>query len=67
MFQSNLQKKDQPFVAFCNRAALEAKHCNFDCESPQCTAEETAVRDQIIIGLKDNEIRLEALKTHSKV
>ena len=47
--------------------ALEAKHYNFDCESPQCTAEEIVVRDQIIIGLKDNEIRLEALKTHSKV
>ena len=45
----------------CNRVALEAKH--FNCESPQCTAEETAVRDQINIGLKDNEIRQEALKS----
>ena len=49
-------------ITFDNHVALEAKLCNFNCESPQCTAEETALRDQIIIGSKDNEIRQEALK-----
>ena len=61
-FWSNLQKDHETFIAFCNQVALEAKHCRFNCESPQCTAEETAVRDQIIIGLKDNDIHQEALK-----
>ena len=61
-FRSNLQKENETFIAFCNRVALQAKHCNFNCESRQCTTEETAVRDQIIIGLKDNEIRQDALK-----
>ena len=42
--------------------ALDAKHCHFNCESPQCTAKETAVRDQIITRLKDNEICHKALK-----
>ena len=35
---------------------LEAKHCDF-----KCTAD-TAVRDQIIIRLKSNDIHQEALK-----
>ena len=41
---------------------LGAKHCNFTCTAESCTAEDTAVRDQIIIGLKRNDIRQEALK-----
>ena len=45
------------FITFCNCVLLGAKHCNFT-----CTAEDTAVRDQIIIGLKRNDIRQEALK-----
>ena len=61
-FRSNLQNENETFIAFCNRVALEARHCNFNCESPQCTSEETAIRDQIIIGLRDNDIRQEALK-----
>ena len=61
-FRSNLQKENEIFITFDNHVALEARLCNFNCESPQCTAEETALRDQIIIGSKDNEIRQEALK-----
>ena len=61
-FQSKLQKENETFIAFCNRVALEAKQCNFNCESSQRTAQETAVRKQMIIGLKDNEIRQKALK-----
>ena len=36
--------------------------CNFKCTSVDCTAEDTAVRDQIIISLKDDDIHQEALK-----
>ena len=61
-FRSNLHKENETFIALCNRVALEVKHCNFSCESPKCTAKETAVRDKIIIVLKDNEICQEALK-----
>lgn len=61
-FRSNLRQENETFITFCNNKALEAKHCNFNSKSPQCTAEETAVRDQIIIGLKDNDICQEALK-----
>ena len=56
-FGSNIQKDGGKFIAFCNHLLLEAKHCNF-----KCTAEDNAVRDQIIIGLKSNDIRQEALK-----
>ena len=38
------------------------RYCNFKCTSVDCTAEGTAIRDQIIIGLKDNDIRQEPLK-----
>ena len=44
-----LTEKNQTFAANCNRVALEVKHCDFNCESPQSTAEETAVRDQVIV------------------
>ena len=40
----------------------EARHCSFKCDSPTCTAEHTAIRDQIIIGSSNNDIRGEALK-----
>ena len=50
------------FITFCNRVLLGAKHCNFKCTAESCTAEDTAVRDQIIIGLKRNDNRQEALK-----
>ena len=40
----------------------EAQHCNFKCKHDDCTAEETAIRYQIIIGTTHNKIREEALK-----
>ena len=61
-FRSNLQRENETFIAFSSCVVLEAKNCNFKCESPQCTAEETAVMDQIIIGSKNSEIRQETLK-----
>ena len=56
-FRSNIQKDGETFVAFCNRVLLETKHYNF-----KCTAEDTSAQDQIIIGLKSNNICQEALK-----
>lgn len=50
------------FQPFCNRVQKEAKHCNFKCVSPTCTAEEISIRDQIVIGTHENQIRKQALK-----
>ncbi len=61
-FRSLCQEKGETFIAFCNRVENEAKHCQFHCESTNCTALSTAVRDQIVIGISSEEIREEALK-----
>ena len=61
-FRSLAQMENETFPGFCNRVQKESKHCNFKCSSEECTAEETAVRDQIIISTRDNSIREEALK-----
>lgn len=61
-FRSIIQKEGETFIAFCNRVLLEAKHCSFKCDSAECSAEDTAIRDQIIIGMKNNNIRQESLK-----
>ena len=61
-FRSLSQLETETFPGFCNRVQKESKHCNFKCSSEECTAEETAIRDQIIIGTRDNSIREESLK-----
>ena len=61
-FVSLAQDTKETFPAFCNRVHKEAKHCQFKCKRTDCFAEETAVRDQIVIGTHENNIREEALK-----
>ena len=61
-FRTLVQEKNETFTSFCNKVAREAKHCQFKCDGENCTAEEIAVRDQIIIGIISDEIRGEALK-----
>lgn len=61
-FRTLIQATNETFPAFCNRVCKEAKHCNFKCEHEDCTAESTAIRDQIIIGTINDKIREEALK-----
>ena len=60
-FRSLAQAPTETFPAFCNRISKEAKHCQFNCRHADCTAEETAIRDQIIIGTAEPNIREEAL------
>ena len=57
-----MQKDGEKFIAFCNFVLVKARHYNFKCTSVDCTDEDTAVRDQIIIGLKNNDIHQEALQ-----
>ena len=40
----------ESFPIFCNRVYKGAQHCNFKCHNEDCTAKDTAIRDQIIIG-----------------
>ena len=61
-FRTLTQQSDETFPRFCNRVEAEAKHCSFKCTSDTCTSENVAVRDQIIIGTSDTDIRDEALK-----
>lgn len=61
-FRTVNQIPDESFSRFCNRVESEAKHCQFKCNNENCNAEETAVRDQILIGTNNDEIRQEALK-----
>ena len=61
-FRTIAQLADETFPRFCNRVEAEAKHCSFNCDSDDCTAEKTAIRDQILIGTSNNDIRDEALK-----
>ena len=62
LFRSLSQESNETFMAYCNRVEKESKHCEFNCPSETCTAEAIAVRDQIIIGLRSENIREEALK-----
>ena len=61
-FRALSQEKSETFIAFCNRVEKEAKHCEFRCESASCSAEMTAIRDQVVIGMVSESIREEALK-----
>lgn len=61
-FISLAQDTKETFPAFCNRGHKETKHCQFKCKRTDYLAEETAVRDQIVIDTHENNIREEALK-----
>ena len=61
-FRAPSQTENETFPGFCNRVLKEAKHCVFKCSGAECTAEDIAIRYQIIIGTRENAIREEALK-----
>ena len=61
-FRNLSQMPQEAFPAFCNRVVKEAKHCHFKCSHDDCTAEDTAIRDQIVIGTIHTSVRDEALK-----
>ena len=61
-FRNLSQHDNETFSSFCNRVQKEAQHCNLKCANLNCTAENTAIRDQIVIGVRDHMIRQEALQ-----
>ena len=60
-FRQLTQGEDETLTAYCNHVESEAKHCQFNCTSEDCTAEATAVRDQILIGTVNSTVRAESL------
>ena len=60
-FRAVVQLPTETFAAFSVRVEKEAKGCSFKCAHVNCSAETTAVRDQIIIGTTNSKIREEAL------
>ena len=60
-FRSLVQQVNETFPSFCNRVEQEAKSCSFKCRHADCSAEATAIRDQIVIGTTNCKIREEAL------
>ena len=60
-FRSVTQNSEETFASFCVRVEKEAKSCTFKCQHLDCSAETTAIRDQIIIGTTDSRIREKAL------
>ena len=60
-FRNLTQHENETFPSFCIRVEKEAKSCSFKCTHNDCTAENTAVRDQILIGTTNSKVREEAL------
>ena len=59
-FRKLTQQPLESFDAFINRVKHEANYCQFQCNG-DCTVQNTLIRDQIIYGVMDNEIRKGAL------
>ena len=59
-FRYIYQDAGQTFATYCNTVEKEAKHCSFKCHHDDCTAEATAVRDQVVFGTTNDKIREEA-------
>ena len=55
------QRPTETFDGFCNRVKQEAKSCDFVC-GDTCTVRDTLIRDRIVIGTSDDQIRKNALK-----
>ena len=55
------QKESESFDLFVNRVKHEAASCEFKC-GEACTVQDILVRDQIIVGTSNDEIRKNALK-----
>ena len=61
-FHQLKQKVDESFDMFVNRIKHEATLCEFNCANANCTVRNIMVRDQVIVGTNNDEIRRNALK-----
>ena len=60
-FRQILQLPNKTFSAFCNRVEAAGKTCTFCNCKKNCSAEEFARRDQIVIGITNEVIREKAM------
>ena len=60
-FRKMVQEEAESFESFCIRIKRESKNCNFKCGA-DCTVIDTMVKDQILFGTRDADIRKSALK-----
>ena len=56
------QAPGQSFDDYCNEVKRAEKYCEFKCSSKTCTVSEVLIRDQIILGIHDEEFQKEALQ-----
>ena len=61
-FKKLRQKPLEMFDTFVNRVKQDATYCDFKCTSNTCTVKDVMIRDQVVIGASDNDIRKAALK-----
>ena len=60
-FRKMTQMSDESFEAFTIRVKREAQNCDFKCGNT-CTVINTLIRDQILFGTREDEVRKTALK-----
>ena len=61
-FHKLQQMQTESFDLFVNRVKHDAKNCQFSCENAACNIPDIMIRDQIIVGTCNDEIRRNALK-----
>ena len=61
-FHKLKQHDGERFDDFLNRVKQEAYNCDFTCESVSCNIRDILIRDQVVIGTTNDEIRRNALK-----
>ena len=61
-FRKMVQEETESFDTFCIRIKRESKNCNFKCGSNTCTVGDVMVKDQILFGVREADIRKSALK-----
>ena len=60
-FRKLTQEDNESFESFCIRIKRESKNCSFKCRE-DCTVNDTMIKDQILFGTRDADIRKTALK-----
>jgi len=60
-FRKLTQEDTESFESFCIRIKRESKNCSFKC-GENCTVNEVMIKDQILFGTQDADIRKTALK-----
>jgi len=66
-FRKLNQEQGESLDLFIIRVKKEAQSCEFSCESANCSVRDVLIRDQILIGTINDEIRRQALKEQWKL